>query len=148
MILAGINQIGCINGVLKSSPDDFVVDELMLYEPCGEGEHLYLSVRKTNMSHDELVRQIAREFGVSKRDVGVAGRKDLRAVTTQMISVYLPRKEISTPETIGSIEVLASNWHTNKLRLGHLSGNRFSIRLREIDHRNPRNPRNPQWTSW
>jgi len=144
MILVGIKQISCIDGVLKSSPDDFVVDELMLYEPCGEGEHLYLSVRKTNMSHDELVRQIAREFGVSKRDVGVAGRKDLRAVTTQMISVYLPRKEISTPETIGSIEVLASNWHTNKLRLGHLSGNRFSIRLREIDHRNPRNPRNPQ----
>lgn len=136
MILAGTKQVGCVAGVLKSYPDDFVVDELQLYDPCGEGEHLYLTVRKTNISHDELVRQIASEFGVSKRDVGAAGRKDLRAITTQMVSIYLPGKEIEVPDLIGSIEVLASTWHTNKLRLGHLSGNRFSIRLREIDPRN------------
>ena len=131
-ILAGTKQLECIHGVLKSSPDDFIVVEQELYEPCGEGEHLYLSVRKTNMSHDEMIRQIAREFDVSNRDVGVAGRKDLRAVTTQTISVYLPRNEISVPERVGSIEILTSSWHTNKLRLGHLSGNHFSIRLREI----------------
>ncbi len=131
-ILAGSKQLKSIHGVLKSSPADFIVIEQKLYEPSGEGEHLYVTVRKTNMSHDEMIRQIAREFAVSIRDVGAAGRKDLRGVTTQTISVYLPRKEISVPERVGSIEILSSSWHTNKLRLGHLSGNHFSIRLREI----------------
>lgn len=131
--LAGNKQIESIHGVLKSSPDDFVVDELPLYEPCGEGEHLYLVVRKKNMSHDELIRQIAQEFEVSKRSVGAAGRKDLRAVISQTISVHLPGKNIIAPEEIGSIEVVSSSWHTNKLRLGHLKGNKFTIRLREIE---------------
>lgn len=130
--MAGTKQLEGIHGVLKSSPDDFVVVEQELYKPCGEGEHLYVTVRKINMSHDEMIRQIAKEFDVSKRDVGAAGRKDLRGVTTQTISVYLPRKEISVPERVGSIEILSSSWHTNKLRLGHLSGNHFSVRLREV----------------
>jgi tRNA pseudouridine13 synthase len=132
-ILVGIKHTNDIHGVLKSSPVDFVVDELPLYEPCGEGEHLYLRVRKSNMSHEELIRQIAKVFGVSKRDVGIAGRKDLKAVTSQMVSVYLPTSTGDVPDVIGTIDVLESTWHTNKLRLGHLSGNRFSIRLREID---------------
>ena len=132
-ILVGIKQTNAIHGVLKSSLDDFVVDELPLYKPCGEGEHLYLRVRKSNMSNDEMVRQIAKVFGVSKRDVGVAGRKDLKAVTSQMVSVYLPTSTTDVPDVIGTIDILESSWHTNKLRLGHLSGNRFSIRLREID---------------
>jgi len=118
---------------MKSSVDDFVVDEIPLYESCGKGEHLYLRIRKSNMSHDEMVRQIAKEFGVSKRDVGLAGRKDLKAVTSQMVSIYLPTSTTDIPDAIGTIDVLESSWHTNKLRLGHLSGNRFSIRLREID---------------
>ena len=132
-ILVGNKQLESIHGVLKSSPHDFIVNETPLYEPCGEGEHLYLSVRKTNMSHEELIRKIAKEFEVSLRDVGAAGRKDLHAITTQLLSIYLPGKEVTVPNKIGSIDVLSSSWHTNKLRLGHLTGNRFSIRLREID---------------
>jgi len=131
--LVGNKQEEVIHGVIKSSPDDFIVVERPLYEPCGDGEHLYLTVRKTNMSHEELVRRVAKEFGVSNREVGTAGRKDLRAVTTQSISVHLPGKQIDAPNTIGSVEVLSSSWHTNKLRLGHLLGNHFSLRLREVE---------------
>lgn len=131
-ILVGNKESKSICGVLKSSPDDFIVDEIPLYEPCGEGEHLYVHVRKTNMSHDELIRRVAKAFGVSKRDIGAAGRKDLRAVTTQTLSVHLPGKQIIVPENIGSIEVLSSSLHTNKLRLGHLTGNRFSILIRTV----------------
>jgi tRNA pseudouridine13 synthase len=119
-------------GKIKTFPTDFVVEEKPLYEPCGEGEHLYITVRKMNTSHDEAVRQIAKYFGVSKRDVGCAGRKDFHAVTTQMFSVYLRGKKPEVPNTIGTVEVLASSFHTNKLRLGHLVGNRFVIRIREV----------------
>ena len=120
-------------GKIKTFPSDFVVQEIPLYEPCGEGEHLYVTIRKTNTSHDECVRQIAKYFGVSKKDVGCAGRKDFHAVTTQMFSVYLREKKLDVPETIGNMEVVASSYHTNKLRLGHLEGNLFALRVREID---------------
>lgn len=122
-----------IQGVIKTSPEDFVVEEIPLYDPSGEGEHLYINVRKKNMSHDELVRKIAKEFGVTRRQIGVAGRKDLRAVTTQSVSIHLPKQGIKLPESIGSIEVLSYSRHTNKLRLGHLKGNAFVIRLRQLN---------------
>ncbi|MBT4530258.1 MAG: tRNA pseudouridine(13) synthase TruD [Phycisphaerae bacterium] len=136
MTLVGNNQAKQIHGVLKSTPEDFVVDELPLYEPCGVGEHLYLQVTKTNMSHEYLIRNIAKRFGVKKRDIGCAGRKDLKAVTTQMLSLYLPGKSVDVPNAIDGIKVRSFSWHSNKLRLGHLLGNRFSICLREVDSSN------------
>lgn len=120
-------------GKSKTFPADFIVEEIPLYDPCGEGEHLYVTVRKTNMSHDECVRLIAQQFKVSNRDIGCAGRKDFRAVTTQMFSVYLRGKKPEVPETIGTLEILSSSYHGNKLRLGHLTGNKFTLRIREID---------------
>jgi len=120
-------------GKSKTFPTDFVVEEVPLYAPSGEGEHLYVTVRKTNMSHEQCVRQIAKQFNVSKRDVGCAGRKDFRAVTTQMFSVYVRGKKPEVPETIGNLDVLCSSYHGNKLRLGHLIGNEFTLRIREID---------------
>ena len=103
-----------MHGVLKSVPSDFAVNELSLYEPTGEGEHLYLTVRKTNTSHEELIRRIAKGFGVKKRDIGVAGRKDLKAVTTQSVSIYLPGQHIEIPKELDSIEILSSTRHSNK----------------------------------
>ncbi|MBC8200720.1 MAG: tRNA pseudouridine(13) synthase TruD [Planctomycetes bacterium] len=119
-------------GKIKTYPADFVVEEIPLYEPCGEGEHLYITVRKTNMSHEECVRQVAKAFQVSQRDIGCAGRKDFHAVTTQTLSVYLRGKKPEVPESIGSIEVRSFSFHANKLRLGHLVGNRFVIRVRNV----------------
>ena len=120
-------------GKIKTFPEDFVVEEIPLYDPCGEGEHAYITIRKTNMSHDECIRQISQHFGVSKRDVGCSGRKDFHAVTTQMLSVYLRGKKPNVPEEIGNIEVVSSSYHGNKLRLGHLVGNKFVIKIREIE---------------
>jgi tRNA pseudouridine13 synthase len=121
-------------GTIKNRPEDFVVEELPLYEPCGEGEHVYLCVRKTGMSNELLVQQIASTCQVQPRSIGTAGRKDRLAVTTQLVSVHLPGKtnvDIAFPQK--GIELLWRSKHTNKLRLGHLRGNRFDIRIRDID---------------
>jgi tRNA pseudouridine13 synthase len=120
-------------GKIKTYPADFVVEEIPLYEPCGEGEHLYLTVCKTDMSHDECVLQVAKAFHVSPRDIGCAGRKDFHAVTTQVLSVYLRDKKPEVPESIGNIEVRSFSYHANKLRLGHLVGNRFIVRIRNVN---------------
>ncbi|MEO0629530.1 MAG: tRNA pseudouridine(13) synthase TruD [Planctomycetota bacterium] len=127
--------IAGIGGRLRERPEDFIVEELPLYEPCGEGEHLYLFVEKREMDTPELVDLLAEHFGVRRSAVGVAGRKDRHAVSRQHASVHLPGKH---EDDFGSIPddrvaVLWTDRHTNKLRTGHLTGNRFNIRIRGVE---------------
>lgn len=117
--------------VFRASAADFQVDELPLYTPSGEGEHLYIHVKKTGLSSPALVRHVRRVFGVKERDIGVPGRKDTGAVTTQWISV--PARNAPDPSALnvpGVVEVLDAARHGNKLRMGHLAGNRFSLVVR------------------
>jgi tRNA pseudouridine13 synthase len=125
-------------GILKERPEDFLVEELPLYEPCGEGEHLYLGIQKRHMPHGELLRLLTRHFGVPESAVGAAGMKDRIAITRQTVSVHLPGRAAEGP--VGEIDlgtdratVLWTAWHRNKLRRGHLAGNRFVIRIRRVD---------------
>lgn len=123
-----------IGGVLKQRPEDFIVEEIPAYEPAGQGEHIYLWVQKTNISTLHLVRLLAEHFGVRRDDIGVAGLKDKLAVTTQTVSIHTPGKR---PEDFPSFErpgaaVLWAALHTNKLKRGHLKGNRFVIRVRGV----------------
>lgn len=121
-------------GVIKQRPEDFLVDEQPLYHPAGTGEHIYLLVQKRSMPTLQMLRVIARHFGVAMKQVGYAGLKDKHAITRQVVSVHVPGKKI---EDFGMLEheqiaVLWSDYHTNKLRPGHLRGNRFSIKIRNV----------------
>jgi tRNA pseudouridine13 synthase len=125
-------------GIVKSTPEDFVVEELPLYSPSGEGDHLYLRFTKRNLPTDLAVRAIARALGVDPRDVGVAGLKDKVGLTTQTISVPLGRDPAALGEraralSLEGITIHEARRHTNKLRTGHLAGNRFEVVVREID---------------
>ncbi|MBC8523229.1 tRNA pseudouridine(13) synthase TruD [PVC group bacterium] len=123
-----------ISGSIKNRPEDFIVEELPLYDPSGDGEHLYLCVQKTGMTHELMTRLIAKEMEVNQRAIGSAGRKDCNAITTQLVSVHLPGEEDRIPTfSHEGIVVLWHARHSNKLRTGHLLGNRFDIRLRGID---------------
>ncbi len=122
-------------GVIKQRPEDFLVDEIPLYEPSGEGEHIYLLIQKHGMSTMDMVGEIARHFGVERRAIGTAGLKDKHAITRQVISIHAPGKR---PEDFPMlrherISVLWADLHGNKLRAGHLKGNRFSIRIRGVN---------------
>jgi tRNA pseudouridine13 synthase len=123
-----------IGGTLKQEPEDFLVEELPAYEPCGEGEHLYLFIQKRGMATDHLARLLADHFGVRRDAIGVAGLKDKRAVTTQLFSVHLPGRKDADVRSFENphATVLWAARHTNKLRRGHLKGNRFVIRVRNV----------------
>ena len=73
--------IAPIKGAFKTTPQDFEVEEVPAYEPSGEGPHLYLWVEERDASANWALRQIAKYFGVDKRDIGRAGLKDRQAVT-------------------------------------------------------------------
>ena len=123
-------------GTIKTTPEDFVVEEIPAYEPCGEGDHLYVRFTKRGLTTDEAASRIARAVGVPMRDVGIAGMKDKVAVTTQTISLPAPVKDTADLEarvralSLDGITIGGARRHTNKLRTGHLIGNRFAIVVR------------------
>ena len=120
--------------LLKLSPEDFCVDEELGFEPCGEGEHVYLHLRKRGDNTAWLARQIARLANVESRDVGFCGLKDRNAVTRQWFSIYLPKAEEPDWYRLASdsVSVLQVTRHRQKLRRGTHSANRFKICLRQI----------------
>lgn len=128
-------EIPGTGGRIKDRPEDFLVEEIPAYEPCGRGEHIYLLVEKRNLSTLHVARMLAEHFGVRRDAVGVAGLKDKVAVTRQLFSVHTPGKG---PDNFPSFtrEGVTIHWvdrHTNKLRRGHLIGNRFIIRIRGVE---------------
>jgi tRNA pseudouridine13 synthase len=121
------------SGIVRVSEEDFLVEELPLYEPSGRGEHLYLTVEKRGRTTPEVAREIARALGVAEREVGTAGLKDKRAVALQRMSfaTRAPAEEALRIQGPG-FRVLAAARHGNKLRPGHLRGNRFRIVVRGV----------------
>lgn len=119
-------------GTIKESAEDFLVEELPLYAPCGEGEHLYLTVEKRGVTTFELLQRLSRALGVAEREIGYAGLKDARATTRQTVSVTGVRPEQALALEIEGVRILDARFHRNKLRLGHLAGNRFEIRIRGV----------------
>ena len=118
---------------IRTHPEDFCVDEVPLYEPAGEGAHTFVHIEKTLRTTEEVARDLARAAGARGADVGYAGRKDRLAVTRQWFSVPgldpVAARQLSLP----GARVLEAARHPHKLRTGHLAGNRFEIRVREVD---------------
>jgi tRNA pseudouridine13 synthase len=122
---------GC-GGAFKLVPEDFEVEELPAYTPSGEGEHLYLWVEKRGRDTREVVRALAQSLGVPEGEVGVAGMKDRHAVTRQLLSVPSRAEPKLAGFSLEGVQVLWARRHGNKLRTGHLRGNRFRLRLRNV----------------
>ncbi|NOR51306.1 MAG: tRNA pseudouridine(13) synthase TruD [Gammaproteobacteria bacterium] len=127
------------SAVMRTEPEDFIVKEDLGFEPTGEGEHAFLVIRKRNANSEWVARQIAKLVGVKKMDVGFAGMKDRRAVTTQAFTVKLTGSsepdwdELNSDEGGEQIDVVSSGRHQRKLKRGALAGNHFQIVLRQLD---------------
>ncbi|MGS2724063.1 tRNA pseudouridine(13) synthase TruD [Porticoccus sp. GXU_MW_L64] len=116
----------------RTEPEDFVVDEALGFEPCGDGEHLLLHIRKCNQNTRWLAQQLADIAGLRPVDVGYCGLKDRRAVTSQWFSLHVPKQpvELDRINAMEGVNLLASARHNRKLRRGDHGGNQFVIRLR------------------
>ncbi len=121
----------------KQSPRDFVVEEIPLYPFSGEGAHLILKLRKKSLTTFELLKILSSNLGIKESEIGYAGLKDKNALSIQYIS--LPRHLIQTRiESFNhsNIKILSQTYHQNKIKLGHLKGNKFFIRLKKLDSLN------------
>lgn len=119
----------------RTECEDFVVNEVLGFEPSGEGEHLLLDIVKRDDNTPWIAKQIAKVAGVKPMDVGYCGLKDRRAVTRQWFSVYLPKQVAPDWQTLNgeSSQLLAVHRHHKKLRRGEHQANEFLIRLRDCD---------------
>ncbi len=120
-----------IGGVLRTSVDDFLVDEEPAYLPGGTGDHVFVRIEKRGLTTPMTIDRIARALSVRSRDIGVAGMKDRHAVTRQWLSLPPP----VTPEAAGAlaiedVTILEVSRHPHKLRTGHVRANRFVLRVR------------------
>jgi len=123
---------GC-GGIIKQSPEDFLVEEIPSYLPGGSGEHCYLTIEKRGITTLEAIDRIARSLKIPEREVGYAGLKDAVGVTRQTISIQRVSPEKACDVELDGVRVLSARLHTNKLKLGHLKGNRFCIAVRGVN---------------
>jgi tRNA pseudouridine13 synthase len=118
-------------GTIKGSPEDFLVEEIAAYQPSGQGEHCYALIEKRGIATLEALRRLSKALGVPERDIGYAGMKDAIGVTRQTVSIPRVSPQAVLALEIPGMTILSAVLHGNKLRLGHLKGNRFQIRVRD-----------------
>ena len=130
-----------IGGEIKDEPGHFVVEEIPLYEPSGQGDHIFVRLTREGWTTRRLARALAVLFELREVDVGYAGLKDKQALVTQTVSLYLPA--VDEASAAGHIEealpvrVLWARRHQRKLKTGHLLGNHFTILLKGPDREGP-----------
>jgi tRNA pseudouridine13 synthase len=123
-------------GLIKQFPEDFKVDEIPAYPAEGVGTHCYLKIEKRNFSTMAAADILAKALGRKSMDIGYAGLKDKLAVTTQWFSVeHLDTSRAKSLELPAGLKVVDITRHRNKIKRGHLAGNKFTIRIR-----------NPEWS--
>lgn len=123
-----------ITGNLRTKMEDFKVFEQLPFEPCGDGEHLFIHIRKTGANTVFVARELAKYFSVKENLVSYAGLKDRFAVTEQWFGVHVPGKQeydLSDLDIEG-VDILTSKRHNKKLRIGALTGNLFELTLRDV----------------
>lgn len=127
-------ELAGTGGALRTSDDDFVVDEELPYAPAGTGEHVFVRIEKRGMTSPEAAQALARALGIRDRDIGIAGMKDRRAVTRQWMSLPPPvTPEQALAVALPPLCVLEAQRHPHKLRTGHVRANRFVLRVRGVD---------------
>lgn len=133
--LSWLNHQPLSLGVIKTCPEDFIVDEDLGFEPDGEGEHIFVRLKKVNCNTLFVAEQLAKFANIPLRSVSYAGLKDRYAVTTQWFCLHVPGKQMPdfNQFKLAECQVLSVNRHKRKLRIGYLKGNQFTITIRHID---------------
>jgi tRNA pseudouridine13 synthase len=120
-----------IAGTIKAVPEHFQVEEIMPYTACGEGEHVFVTLRRKGWNTADVAQALQKAFSLKITQVGWGGRKDKAAVTTQTFSLHLPLN--MRLDAVGHIldrlpfEIMGIKRHRNKIKTGHVAANRFKI---------------------
>lgn len=143
-----LSKVDGIGGQRGQCAEDFVVEEIGLdgtvYEidkPIEKqdvtGDFCILVLQKRNWTSTQAIRTLSKALGVGKKRASTAGNKDRCAVTTQLVSLYKIAKERLTFIKIKDLKILGTWYDTTPVSMGDLLGNRFKIRIENIEANNP-----------
>lgn len=128
-----VDDIEPVGGKIRVIAEDFEVTEIPLYSFSGRGEHCYVTVTKMNRTTLQIADYLARSLGIRPLDVGFAGFKDRRAVARQTFSLLGVAAKDVEPLEMPWMQINDITYHKNKIRTGHLKGNKFRIKIREVE---------------
>ncbi|MCL2178811.1 MAG: tRNA pseudouridine(13) synthase TruD [Proteobacteria bacterium] len=121
-------------GQYKTCPEDFQVEEIPAYEACGEGEHLFVQIEKTNLTTPEAANLLEKTANLPESSASWAGLKDKYAVCRQTLCLPAQAQEALLGFSNPDLRILSMQRHGNKLKTGHLKANRFRVMLRQLSH--------------
>ena len=132
--MATLDGLGAgLGGAIKERPEDFVVEELPLFRPSGRGDHTIALIEKRATPTFDALLFLSKGAKVSERVIGYAGLKDARAVARQYVSLPKcpPKRLLGLRHR--KLRVLSAVRNEKPLKIGHLRGNRFTIKIRGAD---------------
>jgi len=144
MMLSYLSKTPGIGGTLKSKAEDFIVEEigndgavLELDKPFVRtdedgGQFVHFVLQKKNWSTSSALLEIAKRLHMSQRHFNLAGTKDKTAISTQLASGFGISKEALLSLKIKDIQINGAWMAKDKVRLGRLLGNRFTIRIEDV----------------
>lgn len=122
-----------IDAYFKKNSDNFIVKEVPLYPFSGRGEHLIMKIRKKDITTWDAIKALSEVSGAKVREFGYAGLKDREGFTTQYISIHKRYEEKLKSFSHDKVKIVEQTYHDNKLKIGHLKGNHFFVRLKKVN---------------
>ena len=120
-----------IKAVFNKNSDNFIIEEIPLYLFAHTGEWLMLKIRKKDLTTFDVIN-ILSKLKIPKKDIGYAGLKDKDGLSIQWISIPRKYKDKINSFSHPKIKILEKDLHRNKLKIGHLKGNKFFVRLKKV----------------
>jgi len=114
----------------KQIPEDFVVEEVPLFNFKKKGKFSVYKLTKKNMDLISSRKIIAKKFKISPRFVYHAGIKDKIAVTTQYVAIKNQGKKGNF--NLPNISLDHVGFHDKPFKSGELKGNKFVITIRDL----------------
>lgn len=139
---------GC-GGKRINKTEAFIVEEIFNGENVTDlhlknsenSEYITFVLEKKNLTTYDVIRFLSNALRVDMKRFSIAGQKDKNAVTYQLVSCW-KGKEINSEKLIEiskknhNIKILRI-WNTDfKVRIGMLTGNSFTVRLKEVENIN------------
>jgi len=140
-MLSYLSKISGIGGTIKNAPEDFLVEEIApdgsIYEfdkpishPDKPGPYVHFVLQKKNWTTSSAISEIADRLHISEKNFNIAGSKDRMSVSTQIASVRGASKEALLSLKIKDISINGAWGADDRVHLGDLLGNRFTIIVR------------------
>jgi tRNA pseudouridine13 synthase len=144
-----LSQRGKATGRIKTKPEDFVVEEItkngsvlemdkryspieLGFEPSADGNISLFIMQKKGWNTLQALKELARKLRRGIKSTGFAGTKDRMSISVQLCSIFG-----ATPEELANVHLkdvsINGAWKASeKIKLGDLLGNRFTITARDV----------------